>query len=181
MRKKLFQFCISMATIVPLISFGMHVSAQSAQKTSGFESLNSVSAPPPAKEAHAPVLKPAKNNDGLKSASDYTFSTKKVSAHAPVVPGSAPIYGCLLSNPYSIILLPTDGTTTTVTSVASDENLNANGGAVCNGTTYYYQLQHRMVFIHNHLQIQCRDMGVQRSKKCQYIGTVHRHGIRPVD
>ena len=126
-----------MATIVPLISFGMHMSAQSAQKTSGFESLNSVSVPPPAKEAHAPVLKPAKNNDGLKSASDYTFSTKKVSAHAPVVPGSAPIYGCLLSNPYSIILLPTDGTTTTVTSVASDENLNANGGAVCNGTTYY--------------------------------------------
>lgn len=57
--------------------------------------------------------------------------------YAAAVPGSAPVYGCLLSEPYSLISLPTNGETTSVTTVAVDEDFNANGGGVCDGSMYY--------------------------------------------
>lgn len=137
MKKHLLKIAMSVAVAVPLTVLAILPADQRSRVQDALGAIGRVATERPDKESTPPEISRRTSEAGLKSAADYTFRVRTAPEKAPVVPESAPVFGCTLSKPYSLISLPTDGETTSATTIATDENFNANGGGVCDGTTYY--------------------------------------------
>lgn len=137
MKKHLLKTALAVAAAVPLTVLAVLPADQRTRLHGTLSSIGAIATERPAKGSAHPEISRQGSDTGLKSADNYTFRIKAAPEKAPVVPGSAPVFGCTLSSPYSLISLPTDGESTNVTTITTDENLYANGGAVCDGTTYY--------------------------------------------
>lgn len=136
MKKRLFKLALAAALLVPLSVFGLLPNLPN-HKNSGFDRINTVATERPDKGSLPPSAISRQRDKNLVSPSDYSFRSKALRANAPVVSGSAPVFGCNLVSPFALLSLPTDGQTTQPSIVSTDENFNANGGGVCDGNTYY--------------------------------------------